>query len=106
MAKGYAEALALIEAGKQMAINMKPHREDRTHQPRRREKEVDLMALLEEKRRECKALELFVEEQHKLTKKEEKKEEKKRWHEKIDHIALFLLATLPLNWGVLYLLLK
>ena len=105
MAKGYAEALALVEVGKQMALSMKPQREERSH-PRRKEKEVDLMALLEEKRRECKALELFVEEQHKLTKKEEKKEEKKRWHDKIDHIALFLLATLPLNWGVLYLLLK
>jgi hypothetical protein len=106
MAKGYAEALALVEVGKQMAMSMKPVREERTHHHRHKEKEVDIMALLEKKRRECKALELFVEEQHKLSKKEEKREEKKRWHEKIDHIALFLLATLPLNWGVLYLLLK
>jgi len=106
MAKGYAEALALVEVGRQMAVNNKPVREERTHRHRHEKKDIDFMALLEEKKRECQALELFIEQQHKLNKKEEKKEEKKRWHEKIDHIALFLLATLPLNWGVLYLLLK
>ena len=106
MAKGYAEALALIEAGKQMAMAMKPERPERT--PRdKKDKEIDVLALLEQKRREYLALKNFVDEQAKLNKPDEKKEDKKKkWFEEVDKVALFLLATMPVNWAVMWLLTK
>jgi hypothetical protein len=94
MSKGYATALALIEAGKQMALGTSKERPMRE----RKEKEPDVLALLEQKRREYLALKNFVEEQGKLNKPEEKKEEKK-W--KLEHIAMFLIATSPIT-GPLY----
>ncbi len=104
MSKGYAEALALIEAGKQMALGSiikdKPMRTERKREEKI--KEPDLLALLEVKRREIKAIENYIAEQAKLSKPEEKKKEDKGWT--IDHLALLLLAITPINWAVLFLL--
>jgi hypothetical protein len=100
MSKGYSEALALIEAGKQMAlgtIREKPMRSV----AEKKEKPPDLMALLDQKKREYEAVKTFVEQQTKLNKQEEKK---KGWS--VDHIAMFLLAMMPLNWAVMYLLIR
>lgn len=94
MSKGYSEALALIEAGKQMALGTvkeKPMRAEK-------EKPLDLMNLLDQKRREYEAVKLFVDQQNRLNKPEEKKEDKK-W--KLEHIAMFLIATSPIT-GPLY----
>lgn len=96
MSKGYSSAMALIEAGKQMALSRleKPMRTERD----KKEKPLNLVALLDEKRREYEALKTFVEQQNKLNKPEEKKDEKK-W--KLEHIAMFLIATSPIT-GPLY----
>ena len=107
MSKGYSEALALIEAGKQMALGNlkeKPMR-TRTEKKDDKPKEVDLLALLEVKRREIKAIENYIAEQAKLAKPDEKKEEKKKgWN--VDYIAMMLLGLMPINWAVIYLLMK
>lgn len=95
MSKGYSEALALIEAGKQMALGTVKEKPMRT---KKDDGKVDLMALLEQKRREYLAVKNFVDEQHKLNKVEEKKDEKRL---KLEHIAMFLIATSPIT-GPLY----
>lgn len=66
----------------------------------RKEKEPDVLMLLEQKRREYLALKNFVDEQGKLNKSEEKKE-KKGWDRQ--DIALFLIATTPIT-GPLYVM--
>lgn len=92
----YGELLALAEIfKKQGAAEAKADKPMRT---KKDDGKVDLMALLEQKRREYLAVKTFVEEQHKLNKTEEKKEEKK-W--KLEHIAMFLIATSPIT-GPLY----
>lgn len=97
MSKGYASALALIEAGKQMALGAPREKPMRTH---KKEEKVDLMNLLDQKRREYEAVKLFVEQQNKLNKSEEKKEENRlKW--KLEHIAMFLIVTSPIT-GPLY----
>lgn len=102
MSKGYASALALIEAGKQMAQSMKT-RPSRSVKPEKKDdKPIDLLALMEQKRREYLAIKNFVEEQSKLAKPEEKK--KSGWS--VDHVAMLLLGIMPVNWAVLYLLLR
>lgn len=73
-------------------------RKDKEDKP----KEVNLLALMEQKRQEYLAIKNFVEEQTKLNKPEDKKP--KGWS--IDHIAMVLFAMMPINWAVLYLLLK
>ena len=40
----------------------------------------------------------------KIMKKQNAEEKKKVWS--VDHIAMFLLALTPINWAVLYVLLK
>lgn len=40
----------------------------------------------------------------KIMKKQNAEEKKKTWS--VDHIAMFLLALTPINWAVLYVLLK
>jgi hypothetical protein len=46
---------------------------------KKKDKPVDLMSLLEQKKREAQVIETFIEEQAKLKKKDEKKEDKKGW---------------------------
>jgi len=103
MGRAYSEALALIEAGKQMALGAKQEKPMRTSTEKKdKPKDIDLLAILEVKRREIKAIENYIAEQTKLNKPEDKK--KPGWS--IDHIAMFLLAMMPINWAVMYLLLK
>lgn len=93
----YGELLALAEIfKKQGAAEAKAEKPMRTE--RKKEEKVDLMNLLDQKRREYEAVKLFVEQQNKLNKPEEKKEDKK-W--KLEHIAMFLIATSPIT-GPLY----
>ncbi len=94
MSKGYSSAMALIEAGKQMALS-RLEKPMRTHD--KKEKPLNLVALLDEKRREYEALKTFVEQQNRLNKPEEKND--KKW--KLEHIAMFLIATSPIT-GPLY----
>ncbi len=97
MSKGYASALALIEAGKQMAQSIKPMR---TREEKKEKKEVDVLALLEQKRREYLALKNFVDEQGKLNKSDDKDKKKEHWFNQ-KNIAMFLIATTPIT-GPLY----
>lgn len=93
----YGELLALAEIFKKQGADEAKAKE----KPMRTKKDddkVDLMALLEQKRREYLAVKNFVDEQHKLDKPEEKKDDKK-W--KLEHIAMFLIATSPIT-GPLY----
>lgn len=98
MSKGYSSAMALIEAGKQMALGAAKEKPMRTE--RKKEKDIDLLALLEQKRREYMAVKQFVEEQTKLNKPEEKKHDKDG-HWNVRNVALFLIATSPIT-GPLY----
>lgn len=104
MAKGYAEALALVEVGKQMALTMmKP--EDK--KPQRTEKEKKPPSWeqlwLEEQQRRAKFDE-FMKVLKKQMADEPKKNDKLSWD--VDRVALLLLAIVPFNWAVMYLLLK
>lgn len=99
MSKGYGAALALIEAGKQMALGTVKEKPMRTRDKDKKDDKIDLLALLEQKRREYVAVKNFVEEQNKLNKPEKKEEDPKKW--KIEHIAMFLIATSPIT-GPLY----
>lgn len=97
----YGELLALAEIFKKQGAEEAKAKE----KPMRTKKDdgkVDLMALLDQKHREYLAVKNFIDEQHKLNKPEEKKD--KGWS--IDHIAMFLMAMMPINWAVMYLLLK
>lgn len=89
MSKGYSEALALIEAGKTMALGALKERPMRTE---KKEKPLDLMSLLDQKKREYEAVKLFVEQQTKLNKPEEKEKKKELT---ITHIAIILWASVP-----------
>lgn len=92
MSKGYASALALIEAGKQMALGAKkePMRTER-------KKEPDILAMLEAKRREYEQFKLFVEQQGKLNKPDEKKKEPKISER---DVLLLLMALSPIIGAV------
>lgn len=94
----YGELLALAEFFKKSGAEEakakdKPMRTER----KKEEKPVDLLGLLDQKKREYEAVKLFVEQQTKLNKPEEKKEDK--W--KIENIAWFLIAATPIT-GPLY----
>lgn len=94
MSKAYSEALALIEAGKQMALGTtkeKPMRE-------RKEKEPTLEDLWVSEHARREKFDAFMKMQKKLGAVEEKKEDKKL---KLEHIAMFLIATSPIT-GPLY----
>jgi len=92
----YGELLALAEIfKKQGAAEAKAERPMRT---KKDDGKVDLMALLDQKKREYEAVKTFVEQQNKLNKPEEKKPDGK-W--KLEHIAMFLIATSPIT-GPLY----
>lgn len=93
----YGELLALAEIFKKQGAE-EAKAKDKPMRAKKDDDKVDLMALLEQKRREYLAVKNFVDEQHKLNKSEEKKEDKK-W--KLEHIAMFLIATSPIT-GPLY----
>ena len=101
MAKGYAEALALVEVGKQMALTMMKPEDKKPHRTEKEKKPPSWEQLwLEEQQRRAKFDDFM-----KVMKKQMAEEPKKKaWT--IDHIALFLLGIMPVNWAVLYLLLK
>ena len=73
----------------------------------KKEPEVDLLTLLEKKKREAQVIETFIEEQAKLRKKEEKKEEKKGWDalSPIQQAAYltFAIQAMSLLWLSLFL---
>ena len=100
MGRAYSEALALIEAGKQMALGAVKEKPMRTVVEKKdKPKDVDLLALMEQKRREYLALKNFVDEQAKLGKPD--KEEKKESVFNVRNIALALIASSPIT-GPLY----
>jgi len=93
----YGELLALAEIFKKQGAE--EAKAKKPMQTEAKKKDVDLLALMELKRREYLALKNFVEEQGKLNKPEKKEEDPKKW--KIEHIAMFLIATSPIT-GPLY----
>jgi hypothetical protein len=93
MKNGFAGAIDLIKFGQELA-SKRSHRTDKK-EPK---KDPDLLALMEQKRREYLALKTFVEEQGKLNKPEDKKTESIF---NVKNIALFLIATTPIT-GPLY----
>lgn len=93
----YGELLALAEIFKKQGAD-EAKAKDKPMRTKDKEKPLELMNLLDQKRREYEAVKLFVEQQNKLNKPEEKKEDKK-W--KLEHIAMFLIATSPIT-GPLY----
>lgn len=106
MAKGYGEAMALIETGKQLALAamVKPEKEKRTV-PEKKEKPPSWEQLWLEEQQRREKFDAFM----KVLKKQltdEKKEDKKHWMQDVDKVALLLLATIPLNWGILWMLFK
>lgn len=72
-----------------------------TPQSTKKEKPLDLAALIAVKRKELAEFEQAVKDLEKMNKKEEKKKE--GWS--VDQVAMALMLILPLNWAVLYLLL-
>lgn len=96
MSKGYSEALALIEAGKQMALGAPKEKPMRTRKEPPAPTLEDLW-VAEHKRRE--GFDAFMKMQKKMNAEEPKKEEKKGL--KLEHIAMFLIATSPIT-GPLY----
>ena len=99
MGRAYSEALALIEAGKQMALGAVKEKPMRTIEKKDKPQELDILALMEKKRREYLALKNFVDEQAKLGKPD--KEEKKESVFNVRNIALALIASSPIT-GPLY----
>lgn len=108
MAKGYAEALALVEAGKQIGLTLAKQVEDPKRRPERSEKEKKPPSWeqlwLEEQQRRAKFDDFMKVLKKQLT--EDKKEDKKHWWNDVDKVALLLLAIVPLNWAVLALFFK
>lgn len=108
MAK-YGEIVALAELfmklGKEVGEAKKPT--ERTRPPKKDDKkeEVDILALMEKKKREYLALKNFVDEQAKLNKPEEKKKEEKKDFLSERVIALFLVGITPPMWLFAYWLL-
>lgn len=95
----YGDVLALLEFGKKVGEeNAKGHKPMRTE--REKKKEPDILALLEQKRREYVALKTYVEEQNKLHKPDDKKHGVKHWLN-TTNVALFLIASSPIT-GPLY----
>lgn len=74
-----------------------------TPQSTKKEKPLDLAALIAVKRKELAEFEQAVKDLEKMNKKEEKKEDKKGWG--VDQVAMALLLMMPLNWAVIWLLL-
>jgi hypothetical protein len=87
------DPIRLIEYGASMA---KPSVRPRTE---KKEKDVDVLALLETKRREYVALKNFVDEQVKINKPDDKKKPESIFN--VKNIAMFLIATTPIT-GPLY----
>lgn len=101
MAKGYTEALALIEAGKQMALSHRTRpREEKNEKKEHKKPSLEELWVEEHARRE--RFDAFMKIQKKIVHEDDKK--KKLWD--VDRIALLLLAIVPMNWAVMYLLLK
>lgn len=105
MAKGYAEALALVEAGKQIGLTL-ANKEDKPKRttPEKKEKPPSWEQLwLEEQQRRAKFDDFM-----KVLKKQlaDDKKDDKKWNLSVDHIALLLLAIVPLNWAVMYMFFK
>lgn len=71
---GYGEMTALL----QYIDKVRNEKPKGLFRKQKKEKEIDLISLLEQKKREAKVIENFIEEQTKLNKKEDKKE-KKGW---------------------------
>jgi hypothetical protein len=110
MGKGYGEALALLEFGAKLGRDAKDERTKlpRTREPKEKKDDLDLLALLEKKRREYEAVKQFVNDQVKLNKPEEKKDDKDKKKESPfseRNIALFLLGITPPFWIIVISLL-
>lgn len=100
MSKGYSEALALIEAGKQMAIGALTKDKPMRSKPEDKKKPPTLEDLwVEENARRAK-FDAFMNMQKKMN-AEEKKDDKKESVFSLRNIALFLIATSPIT-GPLY----
>ncbi len=100
MSNKYGEVLALLEFGRNLGKE-DAKKVETTRKPRDA-KPPNIGELIFQKRQELAQLEQVYKDLEKLNKKEEKKPEK--WN--VDMIAMFLLAVTPINWAVLYLLLK
>lgn len=88
----------LIEYGVRMA---KPDRVPRTQ---KEGKPPNIGELIFQKRRELAELEQVYKDLEKLNKKEDDKKKPNGWN--VDTLAMLLLSITPINWVVLYLLLK
>ena len=108
MAKGYGEVLAFVEIGKQLALANKP--EEKKPQRTEREKKPPSweQLWLEEQQRRAKFDDFMKVLKKQMTedKKDDKKDDKNHWNFDVDRVALLLLAMVPINWAVMYLLLK
>lgn len=104
MAKGYAEALALVEAGKQIGISLAKSEEPKKRTtPEKKEKPPSWEQLwLEEQQRRAK-FDDFMKVLKKQLAEEPKKDEKKSiLNMDVDKVALLLLAIVPFNWLIMY----
>lgn len=104
MAKGYGEAMALLEAGKQIGIAIATKDEPKRHQrSEKKEKPPSWEQLwLDEQQRRAK----FDDFMKVLKKQLAEEPKKKKWDWDVDRVALLLLAIVPLNWAILYILFK
>ena len=107
----YGEVAALAELFMKVGENnaKAAQNADKTKRPARetsKKEDLDLLALLEKKRREYEAVKQFVNDQVKLNKPEEKKDDKKKETVISErNVALFLLGITPPFWLIAYLLL-
>lgn len=103
MAKGYGEAMALLEAGKQIGMAMakadEPKRPQRTE---KKEKPPSWEQLWQEEQQRRDKFDNFMKVLKKQMAEEKKEEKKPPFGLDVDKVALLLLAMVPLNWAVLY----
>jgi len=105
MAKGFGfgEALALIEIGKQMA--KKPD-DDKKPERTRKEKPKSWEELwLEEQQRRAKFDDFMKVLKKQLGDDKDKDKKSSLFDVNVDRVALLLLALVPVNWAMMYLLL-
>lgn len=95
----YGDVLALLEFGRKLGNEDK--KAETTRKPREA-KPPNIGELIFQKRQELAQLEQVYKDLEKLNKKEEKKPN--GWT--VDTIAMLLLSITPINWAVLYFLLK
>lgn len=108
MAKGYGEAMALIEAGKQIALTaMKAEmeREKPKRTPEKKEKPPSFDELWQQEKKRRDAFDAWMKDVKKIMAEDKKDDKKKPW-EDVDKVALLLLGILPLNWALMFLLFK